>query len=200
MKFDIKSRWDNSVIFTAEIEATDDTPVSIRLGLAVKAACKVRANLRGAYLGGADLGGADLRGAYLGGADLRGANLGGAYLRGADLEGANLRGADLEGANLRGAYLGGADLEGANLGGLILLPARATRSDGFEYFAWTSVLGGMVIKAGCREWVGEDAIEQARRHCETKTSAAYRAEALRIVAHIEAAWNEHRAALAEVRV
>ena len=36
------------------------------------------ADLRGAYLRGADLGGADLRGAYL-----RGADLGGAYLRGA---------------------------------------------------------------------------------------------------------------------
>jgi hypothetical protein len=53
----------------------------------------------------------------------------------------------------------------------------------------------MVIKAGCREWVGEDAIAQARRHCETETSPAYRAEALRIVAHIEAAWNEHQGAI-----
>jgi hypothetical protein len=140
MKFDIKSRWDNSVVFAAEIVATENTPFSIRLGLAVKAAWKVR-------------------------------------------------------AYLHGANLGGADLYGANLGGLILLPARATRSDGYEYFAWTSVLGGMVIKAGCREWVGEDAIAQARRHCETETSPAYRAEALRIVAHIEAAWNEHQGAI-----
>ncbi len=94
-----------------------------------------------------------------------------------------------------GADLRGADLTGAYLGGLILLPARATRSDGYEYFAWTSVLGGMVITAGCREWVGEDAIAQARRHCGTETSPGYRAEALRIVAHIEAAWNEHREAI-----
>ena len=41
-----------------------------------------RANLRDAYLGGANLGGADLRGAYLGGANLGDANLGGADLRG----------------------------------------------------------------------------------------------------------------------
>ena len=109
--------------------------------------------------------------------------------------GADLRGADLRGADLRGADLRGADLTGAYLGGLILLPARATRSDGYEYFAWTSVLGGMVITAGCREWVGEDAIAQARRHCGTETSPGYRAEALRIVAHIEAAWNEHREAI-----
>jgi hypothetical protein len=108
--------------------------------------------------------------------------------------GAYLGGADLRGADLRGAYLRGAYLEGADLGGLILI-ARATRKDGYEYRAWTSVLGGMVITAGCREWVGEDAIAQARHHCETQTSPAYRAEALRIVAHIEAAWNQHREAI-----
>jgi hypothetical protein len=175
MKFEVKSRWDNSVIFTAEIEAGEGTPFSVQIGLAVRAAWKVRADLREAYLRGADLGEADLREADLGGADLGGADLRGAYLRVADL--------------------GGADLRGAYLGGLILLPARATRSDGYEYFAWTSVLGGMVIKAGCREWVGEDAIAQARRHCETQTSPTCRAEALRIVAHIEAAWNEHREAI-----
>ena len=108
----------------------------------------------------------------------------GADLEGADLRGAYLRGADLGGAYLGGANLGGAYLRGANLGGLILL-ARATRSDGYEYFAWTSVLGGMVIKAGCRTWVGDDAIQQARTHCETTTSPTYRKEALSIVAHIE---------------
>ena len=52
--------------------------------------------------------GADLRGAYLQGADLRGVDLQGAYLQGADL-----RGVDLQGAYLRGAYLRGVDLRGA---------------------------------------------------------------------------------------
>ena len=61
--------------------------------------------------------GANLRGAYLEGANLRWANLEGAYLEGANLRGANLRGAYLEGANLRGAYLEGANLRGANLEG-----------------------------------------------------------------------------------
>ena len=62
-----------------------------------------RADLRGAYLQGADLRGADLRGAYLQGADLQGADLQGAYLQGADLQGADLQGADLRGAYLQGA-------------------------------------------------------------------------------------------------
>ena len=114
--------------------------------------------------------------ALKGGADLRGA-----YLRGADLCRANLSYANLSYADLRGA-----DLRGADLGGLILL-ARATRSDGHEYFAWSSILGGMVIKAGCRTWIGEDAIEQAREHCQTTTYEHYRAEALRIVDFVEAA-------------
>ena len=56
---------------------------------------------------------ANLRDAYLWGADLRGANLRDANLWGADLEGADLRSADLEGANLEGADLRSADLEGA---------------------------------------------------------------------------------------
>ena len=76
-----------------------------------------RADLRSAYLGGADLRSADLRGANLRGANLRGADLGSAYLGGADLRGAYLRSAYLGGANLRGAYLRSADLGGADLGG-----------------------------------------------------------------------------------
>jgi len=57
----------------------------------------------------------DLRGADLSGADLREADLRGADLSGADLSEADLRGADLSGADLRGAYLREADLSGAYL-------------------------------------------------------------------------------------
>jgi hypothetical protein len=71
------------------------------------------------------------------------------------------------------------------------LLARATRADGYEYRAWTSVLGGMVITAGCRTWQDGSvltpgkAIEDARNHCTHQTNAAYRKEALSIVEHIE---------------
>ncbi len=107
MKFEIKHRFTGSVLFTIETE---------NMRLALEAAVKDGANLRGAHLRGANLGGAHLRGANLGGADLRGANLGGADLRGANLGDAYLRGANLGGAYLGGADLGGADLRGANLG------------------------------------------------------------------------------------
>jgi hypothetical protein len=123
INFAIKNRWTGSVIFTAEIDATDETATSIKFGLAVRVAVKAKADLRGAYLSGADLIGADLRGADLIGADLRGAYLSGADLIGADLRGADLRGADLSGAYLSGAYLSGADLSGADLSGADLIGA-----------------------------------------------------------------------------
>ena len=87
MKFEqeIRNRWTNVVMFTAEITCPADASVAVRIGLAVEWARK-----NGAYLRGADLRGADLRGA-----DLRGAYLSDAYLRDAYLSGANLRDANL---------------------------------------------------------------------------------------------------------
>src|SRR5260370_170681 len=69
MKFEIKSRFDSSILFSIETESWK---------LAVEAAVKTGADLTGAYLTGAYLTGADLTGAYLTGADLKGANLTGA--------------------------------------------------------------------------------------------------------------------------
>src|SRR6185503_15477944 len=91
MKFEIKDRYENKVLFVQEAES---------FKLAVEALIKARANLYGANLYGADLSGADLSGANLYGADLSGANLYGANLYGADLSGANLSGANLYGADL----------------------------------------------------------------------------------------------------
>ena len=102
----------------------------------------------------------------------------------ADLRGANLIEADLSGANLIGAYLRGANLRGAYFGGLIIKQGPI-RSDGYQYMLFTSNLGGCVIIAGCRQWVGEDAFDQARHHCETATDEEYRLEALRIIEFLE---------------
>ena len=66
MKYEIKSRWDSTVLFTAEAAS---------LLLALEAAVKSGADLSSADLRGANLSSADLRGANLRGADLRGANL-----------------------------------------------------------------------------------------------------------------------------
>ena len=93
-----------------------------------------------------------LRGAYLYIANLNGADLYGANLNGADLRGADLTGASLSRANLTGAYLGRANLNGATMGEdkLSCLMARATRSDGFEFFLFALQAGLPKIKAGCR--------------------------------------------------
>ncbi|WP_347822774.1 pentapeptide repeat-containing protein [uncultured Planktomarina sp.] len=214
IKFEVENRFSGSVQFTAEIDCDVGARHSVMLGLAVRWAVSNSANLVGAYLGGANLVGAylgganlvgaDLEGAYLVGANLRsanlegaylgGANLGGAYLRSANLGGANLRSANLDGANLGGAYLGGAYLDraylggaylrSANLGGLVIIQGPV-RGDGYQYILYTSCLGGCVIKAGCRKWVGDDAIKQARDHCQTKTDKRYRAQSLRIVDYLE---------------
>jgi hypothetical protein len=74
--FKIINRWSREVQFEASIECSSVAPYSIKLGLTVKAAFSVRADLRDAdlrdaVLRGADLSGADLRDAVLRGADLR---------------------------------------------------------------------------------------------------------------------------------
>ena len=68
MKQEIKNRWTGKVQFTAEIDATEETPLSIRIGMAVKWAIKNNANLTDADLTRANLTGADLTRADLTGA------------------------------------------------------------------------------------------------------------------------------------
>jgi hypothetical protein len=67
MKQDILNRWTGHVQFTAEIEATEDTALHLRIGLAVRWGKANRADLRRANLSGANLSGADLRRADLSG-------------------------------------------------------------------------------------------------------------------------------------
>jgi hypothetical protein len=138
-QYPIKNRWSGEVMFTAEITCSPDALPSVKLGLAVKAALKARADLAGANLAGADLADANLAGADLAGAYLARANLAGAYLARANLARANLAGADLAGAYLAranlagaylaGAYLAGADLAGANLAGANLADANLAGAD-----------------------------------------------------------------------
>ncbi len=98
MKFEIRNRWNNAVMFEVEADSF------------VKAVEQKYANLYRANLSEADLYRANLRGANLYEANLCGANLPRANLRGADLYEANLRGANLYEANLCGADLSRADL------------------------------------------------------------------------------------------
>jgi hypothetical protein len=139
IKFDIKHRFTGAIAFTAEIDCTEDTLTSVKIGLSALWAIKTGADLRGADLRGADLRGADLYGADLYGADLYGANL-----RGADLRGADLRGADLYGADLRGADLYGANLRGAKSADLAIARTRIL-PDG-ELIGWKMCKHNIIVK------------------------------------------------------
>ena len=81
MKVEIKNRLDDTVLYSADVEANENTPNSILLRFAVLAALEAKADLR--Y---ADLSYANLRSANLSSANLRSADL-----RYADLSYANLR-------------------------------------------------------------------------------------------------------------
>ena len=166
MKPQIKSRYDDRVLYELECDSIKECVVSaVKSDADLRGAYLYGADLRGADLGGANLYGADLRGADLGGADLRGADLGGAYLGGANLRGANLYGANLRGANLRGANLYGADLRGAYLRGAYLRGAYLGEKFGKlldkgyfsagplgsreDYLQAFHTEKGIFIKAGC---------------------------------------------------
>ena len=88
MKYEIKNRWTDEVLFTCEV------PEGMESGVIARHAVET---------------------AIAEGANLHGANLHGANLRGANLRDANLRDANLRGANLRCANLYGANLHDANL-------------------------------------------------------------------------------------
>ena len=60
MKFDVKNRFTGNVQFTADIDCDENASSSAKLGLAVRWGRTNDADLRGAYLGGADLRGAIL--------------------------------------------------------------------------------------------------------------------------------------------
>lgn len=76
MKYQITSRWDSSkILFEAEIECSADASEGVKLGLAVRAAVKARADLARAYLADANLARANLARANLADANLADANL-----------------------------------------------------------------------------------------------------------------------------
>ena len=128
------------------------------------------ANLSSANLRNADLSYANLRYADLRYADLRYANLSSADLRYADLSYANLRYADLRYADLRYANLSSADLSSADLRYANLSNANLSSANliligqdirDYLFYGFKNDDDALVIRAGCRQFVG---ITAARQH------------------------------------
>lgn len=92
------------------------------------------------------------------------ANLREANLRGVSLDDADLRGANLHGADLRGASLHRANLRWANLREANLLYGGQDIRDYF-FYGYHDDAGVVVIRAGCREFVGVGA---ARQHWQNR--------------------------------
>ena len=129
MIVEIKSRWDESVLFAAEIP--DNTPQELQTRLALEQAVKSGANLNGANLSRADL--------YC-------ANLSDANLSGANLNGANLSGANLSDANLSRANLSRADLNGASYGDGVPMTTPPLQLNGLR---WPVLILDTHMKIGC---------------------------------------------------
>lgn len=113
---------------------------------------RLKLNLSGAELDGADLSQLDLHDAHLSGVSFRKADLRGSNLQGADLNKANLYKVDLRGANLFGSIiqdsdLGSADLRNTNFGGANLCDANlvGARLNGADLC--NSKLGGATLSA-----------------------------------------------------
>jgi len=180
IKQTILNRLSGEVMFTAEIDCSADALPSVKLGLAVKAAVKERADLSWANLSGANLSGANLSWANLSGANLSGANL-----SGADLSWANLSGANLSGADLSRAYLSGANLSGAKVNGdpvARLLASVQRLIEPYAFHAFEMEAGGVKIAAGCR-WFS---CAEFRAHVASKYPDTPKAvETLRIIEFIE---------------
>jgi uncharacterized protein YjbI with pentapeptide repeats len=162
MKFDIKHRYSNEVLFSVEIgslklavEAAVNSGVSLSgadfPGADFYGVNLSRANFSGANFSGADFSWANLHGANFSWADLSGvdfsrANLSGANFCGANFYGSNLYGANLHGVNLYGANLSGANLSGADLYGYISIGPIGSRN-AFMWARWED--GTFVVKTGC---------------------------------------------------
>ena len=132
MKYDIHNRWTGNVIVTAEIDCDESASASVKLGLAVRWAVKVRADLTDANLARAYL--AD---AYLARADLTDANLARAYLADANLARANLAGACLADACLWGTS-----------GNMV--EVRSMQVDLWAVTWTTSFDGEVIVQIGCQ--------------------------------------------------
>jgi uncharacterized protein YjbI with pentapeptide repeats len=194
IKFDIRSRFTNDVICTANINCEESAPRSWKLRLAILWAIATKVSLQSANLQSADLQSANLRYANLRYADLQYANLRYANLQSADLQSANLQSANLQSANLQSANLRYADLQYANLRYADLRYADLQSADLHDHKQAQSPLQLTGLK-----WPVLISDKSMQIGCKTRTMQQWReiSDAELKEMHNEACvfWHKHKAAL-----
>jgi hypothetical protein len=140
-KFEIKNRWTDDVMFTAELDAAlKKESRGVQLGAAVRLAISADANLARANLADANLADANLADANLADANLAHANLAHANLARANLADANLAHANLADANLAHANLADAkDLPPLAAAMTCILPEG-------DLIGWKKCRNGVLVK------------------------------------------------------
>ena len=136
MKFEIKNRWNGSVLFSMECDS---------FRVCVEAAVKSGVNLSGSNLSYSNLSGSNLSYSNLSysnlsGSDLSYSNLSYSNLRGSDLSGSDLSDSDLSGSDLRGSDLSGS--QGADLA----IKQRTRILPEGSLIGWKKCLGEVIVK------------------------------------------------------
>ena len=188
--YNILNRFSGEIQCSVEIECAVDALPSMKLGLAVKVAIKENKDLSGSDLSRLDLRWSNLSRLDLSRSDLSGSNLRKSNLSGSNLSGSNLSGSDLSGSNLSGSNLSGSDLSDTKYNNDIIshIVARATRLDGYEFFAFATD-NGIKIKAGCKYL----SIKEAKAHVAKNYPNTPKAiETLSIIRHIESMAKLHK--------
>ena len=202
MKYAIKHRYTDVVLYEADIPA--DTPSGMQCRAALEKATQAKVNLsysdlsysdlRGSNLSysnlrGSNLSGSDLSYSDLSGSDLSGSNLSGSDLSGSDLSGSNLSGSNLRGSNLRGSDLSYSDLSGAIVRHQKLIGARPFFHIGpigsrCAQFVSYITEAGLLLNAGCF-WgtVDEFRAKLADEHGDNDHAKEYEMALLMIEAH-----------------
>jgi hypothetical protein len=89
----------------------------------------------------------------------------------------------MSGANMSGADMSGANMRSAKIGDHILVKklAQIRRDDGYEFIAFTTTEGLILIRAGCRT----KTLPEYREHIKTYSTEAKKVETTQILDFIQ---------------
>ena len=143
MKFEIKHRHSDRVLFTLEADSLKScVEAAIKRGVELQGANFQGMELQGANFQGAELQGANFQGAKLQGTNFQSAKLQGTNFQGAELWSMNFQGAELQGTNFRGAELQDTNFQGADLWGADFQNAKLQSTNFRNAKLWSTKFQG----------------------------------------------------------